>query len=92
MKDKFVTGYTVSPFSAIQQRNGGKIPASGPGGSGPPTPVKCTVLDHDTVRPQALSSNRTSLPRSPIRYSPSFSLLVLARSISSGNSPGDASS
>lgn len=27
--------YTVSPFSAIKQRNGGTIPKSGPGGGGP---------------------------------------------------------
>lgn len=37
--------YTVSPFEAISQRNGGKIPKSGPLA---PIPTKCTVLDHDT--------------------------------------------
>lgn len=38
--------YTVSPFDAISQRNGGKIPKSGPPRD--PRPTKCTVLDHDT--------------------------------------------
>jgi beta-glucosidase len=37
--------YTVSPLTAIQQRNGGKIPKSGPGAL---KPTKCTVLDKDT--------------------------------------------
>jgi beta-glucosidase len=40
--------YTISPFSAIQQRNAGKRPASGPGGGAPLPPVKCTVMDNHT--------------------------------------------
>jgi hypothetical protein len=40
--------YTVSPLSAIRQRNGGTVPKSGPGGGGPGLPVNCTVTDRDT--------------------------------------------